>query len=245
MTGNALPEAMGMACLVRILYRTAVRTRRRRFHLPEGVLSVIEIFRQPSHCLARCMLPSMTRARGIGVFLLGVALALPQSVLPSAQASVPCGEIANGLRLSLDVDYNAHELLFYIQNVSDRTQVVDLGHNSIPVQLTVTLTTKDGKVRDSELGMSSAMHAMGAGIHEDFVEILPKGMYRIRRAMDDFTPLPAAMEQVRVFPLTALKSGDLMTGNLRGKGPKCWTGDSRQHQICWEGQLVSNTVQVN
>ena len=73
------------------------------------------------------MLPSMTCARGIGVFLLGVALTLPQSVLPSAQASVPWGEIANGLHLSLDVDYNAHELLFSIQNVSDRTQVVDLG----------------------------------------------------------------------------------------------------------------------
>jgi|HubBroStandDraft_6_1064221.scaffolds.fasta_scaffold1117820_1 hypothetical protein len=89
------------------------------------------------------------------------------------------------------------------------------------------------------------MHATGAGIHEDIVEIVPKGTYRIQHAMDDFTPLSAAMEQVPVFPLTALKSCDLMTGHLRGKGPKYWTGDSRPHEICWVGQLVSNTVQVN
>src|SRR6516165_6185757 len=72
------------------------------------------------------------------------------------------GEAINGLRMSLSVDDDSHELMFAIQ--SDRGSVIHIGENNIPVNLTVTLTTVDGKIRNGELGMSSAMHATGSGL---------------------------------------------------------------------------------
>jgi hypothetical protein len=171
--------------------------------------------------------------------LLGFALTLFNSVVLSAQETVQWGEAIDGLRMSLSVDYGAHELIFSIQ--SDRGSVVHLGENGIPVDVTVTLTTQDGKIRNGELGMSSAMQAMGTGIHDNIIEILPKSTYVIRHAMDDLVLLPKPPD---VFPLTTLKSGDSVTGHLRGKYQKCPTSDCRMHEICWVGYLVSNTIQV-
>jgi hypothetical protein len=173
---------------------------------------------------------------------LGVVLLLSQSVLLGAEEAVQWGDAVDGLRLSLDVDDNAHELLFSIQNVSEHTELVDVGDNGIPVRITVGLTTKGGKVRDGELGMSSAMHASGAGIYENIIEILPKSTYVIPHSMGDFTPI--ATVEPRVFPLMTVKSGDMITGHLRGKGPKCSTSDSRRYEICWASYLISNTVQL-
>jgi len=177
----------------------------------------------------------------VACLLLGL-LTLFHSVVLKAHEPIQWGEVTDGLRMSLSVDYDAHDLIFSIQ--SQRGSVVHLGENSIPVDVTVTLTTKDGKIHNSELGMSSAMHAMGAGLHDDVVEILPRSTYVIRHAMDDFVLLPKAPTGPNVFPLTTLKPGDLITGHLNGRYQKCPTSDCRMHEICWVGNLVSNTIRV-
>jgi len=160
-----------------------------------------------------------------------------------AEESVKWGAAINGLRMSLSVDDDSHELIFAIQ--SDLGSVVHLGENNIPVNFTVTLTTIDGKIRNGELWMSSAMHATGSGIHYNIVEILPKSTYMIRHAMDDFVLLPEKTNGSDVFPLKMLKAGDTLTGHLRWKDQKCPTTDCRRYEICWTGDLVSNTVQVH
>ena len=188
-------------------------------------------------------MPSMKRI-GVRQLLLGIVLVLSQRALLAAQEPVQWGDAVDGLRLSLGVDYNVHELLFSIQNESEHSQVVDLGNNGIPVQLTVALITKDGRARDGELGMSSAMHASGEGVYENIIEILPKSTYIIRHSMNDFTPLPVGPDSARVFPLITMKTGDMITGHLHGKDQKCRTLDCRKYEICWAGSLISNTVQV-
>ena len=160
-----------------------------------------------------------------------------------AEESSKWGEAINGLRMSLSVDDDSHELIFAIQ--SDRGSVVHLGENGIPVNLTVTLTTIDGKIRNGELGMSSAMHATGSGLHDNVVEILPKSTYLIRHAMDDFALLPKQINGNDVFPLRTLKAGDILIGHLRWKYQRCPTSDCRRDEICWIGDLASNTVQVH
>lgn len=161
-----------------------------------------------------------------------------------AQDASRWGDPVDGLRLSINIDYGAKDISFSIQNVSDQTLVVALGENGIPSSLTVTLTTADGRMRDTELKMSSAMHATGAGIHYHLIEILPKATYEIGHALGDFTPVPPIAGVPRVFPMSALTAGDVIAGHLRGKYQKCPTTDCRRYEVCWQGYLSSNTLRV-
>lgn len=189
----------------------------------------------------RCMIPPMKR--NVTRYLLtGLALIFFPCCMTDAQEPPQWGEVTDGLRLSLSEDYSRHELIFSIENVATHTQIANLGFNGMPVQLTVTFTSKDGKIRGGELGMSSAMFAMGMGVHEDIVEILPKSTYMLRHAMDDFVLMPKEPAAPNVFPLTTLKPGDLITGHLHGKYKNCLTDDCRKHETCWTGDLASNTV---
>lgn len=95
--------------------------------------------------------------------LIGLALILFLRCMSNAQEPPQWGEVTDGLRLSLMVDYGRHELTFSIENVSTYTQVVDLGFNGIPVALAVTFTSKDGKFRGGELGMSKWNGCDGGG----------------------------------------------------------------------------------
>ncbi len=86
------------------------------------------------------------------------------------------------------------------------------------------------------------MGATGAGVYAILVPLLKDSTYTIRHAMDDFVLLASA-PSLNVFPLTALKPGDSLTGHLRNNFP-CPTTDCRRSAQCWVGDLVSNTVKV-
>ena len=110
--------------------------------------------------------PTALRAKVV-YLLFGIALTLFHSSVLNAQEPVEWGKPSNGLRLSMSIDYTTQELIFSIQNVSEHIQVIGLGEgiNFVPVRLTVTVTTTDGRLRESELGMRSGMGATGAGMY--------------------------------------------------------------------------------
>ena len=172
--------------------------------------------------------------------LLAVMLVVFGASLLVGQESTAWGKTDKGLRMSLAVDNESHELIFAIQNVSGSGEDLDLGENGIPYGFTVSLTTRDGKFWNS---LRIPYPASGGGVWTNVIEMMPNSTYVIRHAMKDFAD-PSGDSRTFAHPLPALRPGDFLTAHYASKDERCFASDCRGQIHCWTGDLTSNIISI-